>query len=128
MEYCYNYSGRRGAVTVMGIGHRDWSTLQEIEFVKSLGFHSKKRSSTERKKRLLENYIDAANKRKNWGNIDYKKVIARAVTELAQFQEEEWKEILSIVQIADVDIQTMTARFVAVAASMNDGTNAKTRG
>ena len=60
-----------------------WTTFKEMEYVSGIGT-SKNESgimklSFHTKQELLENYIDAAHKRMDWGNINRYEVIDHAL-------------------------------------------------
>ena len=57
-----------------------WGTKREIDFVKSLGNNGRKHGKT--KLQLLRRYLKGAKLREDWANIDKKKVLQFANSEL----------------------------------------------
>lgn len=55
--------------------NRNWTTENEKEWLDNLGTHRKNGLS---KKESLERYLEASNKRTNWGNIDREEVLTYA--------------------------------------------------
>ena len=54
-----------------------WGTSSEIRFLENLGTFAAKRNYTPEE--LYERYIEAAYRRSNWGSMDEKVVIKKAV-------------------------------------------------
>lgn len=54
---------------------KNWSTSDEIQFLETLGRHSK---SNAVRQDLLENYIRAAKERNEWGRVDKDAILYEA--------------------------------------------------
>ena len=61
-----------------------WATQQEVTFLKNLGRHREGHEIIPMRRTLLENYVKAARKRADWGNVNSEKVIAFAEAQLAE--------------------------------------------
>jgi len=61
-----------------------WATQQELTFLKNLGRHREGYEIIPMRRKLLENYVKAARKRADWGNVNSEKVIAFAEAQLAE--------------------------------------------
>ena len=60
-----------------------WTTKNEIDYIKSMGTHSKSwRVKGMSFEHMLRKYLNAAYKRTDWGNIDRVRVIAFVKAEL----------------------------------------------
>lgn len=58
-----------------------WSTQCELDFLKKMGMHS---SIHAPRKKLLRRYLQAAEKRKNWGGIDKHAILAYVKLEMGE--------------------------------------------
>ena len=65
-----------------------WATQQELMFLKNLGTYREGHEITPMRLKLLENYIQAARERVDWGHVNGEQVIQFAE---AQFAEERLK-------------------------------------
>ena len=61
-----------------------WATQQEVAFLKNLGRYREGHEVIPMRRKLLENYVKAARKRANWGNVNSETVIAFAEAQLAE--------------------------------------------
>ena len=61
-----------------------WATQQELTFLKNLGTYREGHEITPMRLKLLANYVKAARKRVDWGNVNGEKVIRFAENQLAE--------------------------------------------
>ena len=61
-----------------------WATQHEVTFLKNLGRHREGHEVIPMRRTLLENYVKAARKRADWGDVNSEKVIAFAEAQLAE--------------------------------------------
>lgn len=59
----------------MATVNRNWSTENEKDWLKNLGTHRRNSLS---KKESLEKYLEASNKRVNWGSINKEEILSYA--------------------------------------------------
>jgi hypothetical protein len=72
-----------------------WATQQEVTFLKNLGRHREGHEIIPMRRRLLENYVKAARKRADWGNVNSEKVIAFAEAQLAEEDHKDGQTLVS---------------------------------
>lgn len=61
-----------------------WATEQELSFLKNLGTYREGKDVGPVRLKLLENYLEAARERVNWGTVNGEQVIQFAEDQVAE--------------------------------------------